>query len=109
MKLRQTFADIDTMISENGGYLPEIVILAGQSSKMPVVKEMMTTHFRNKYPTDEVDIQLSESPKECVAIGAAQYGITHALPGRVWFEIKKLSQDPLQHWYNAIQWWTADF
>ena len=87
-ELRQTFADIDIMISENGGHLPEIVILAGQSSKMPVVKEMMTTHFRNKYPTDNVDIQLSESPKECVAIGAAQYGMTHSSPGKVWFEIK---------------------
>ena len=87
-KLRQTFADIDTMIRENGAHLPEIVILAGQSSKMPVVKEMMTTHFQEKYQTDEVDIQLSESPKECVAIGAAQYGITHTLPGRVWFKIR---------------------
>ena len=87
-ELRQTFADIDTMIRENGAHLPEIVILAGQSSKMPVVKEMMTTHFQEKYQTDEVNIQLSESPKECVAIGAAQYGITHALPGKVWFEIK---------------------
>ncbi len=87
-ELRHTFADIDTMISENDGHLPEIVILAGQSSKMPVVKEMMTTHFQEKYQTDEVDIQLSESPKECVAIGAAQYGMTHSSPSKVWFEIR---------------------
>ena len=87
-KLYQTFADIDTMISENGGHLPEIVILAGQSSKMPMVKEMMTTHFQKKYQTDDVDIQLSESPKECVAIGAAQYGMTHSLPSKAGFEIR---------------------
>ena len=87
-KLYQTFADIDTMISENSGHLPEIVILAGQSSKMPMVKEMMTTHFQKKYQTDDVDIQLSKSPKECVAIGAAQYGMTHSLPSKVWFEIR---------------------
>ena len=86
-KLRQTFADIDTMISENGGHLPEIVILAGQSSKMPMVKEMMTTHFQKKYQADDIDIQLSDSPKECVAIGAAQYGMTHSLPSKVWIEI----------------------
>ena len=87
-ELHQTFVDIDTMLSENGGHLPEIVILAGQSSKMPVVKEMLTTHFQKKYHTDNVDIQLSESPKECVAIGAAQYGMTHSLPSEVWFEIR---------------------
>ena len=87
-ELHQTFVDIDTMLSENGGHPPEIVILAGQSSKMPVVKEMMTTHFQKKYPTDNVDIQLSESPKECVAKGAAQYGMTHSSPSEVWFEIR---------------------
>ncbi len=87
-ELRQTFADIDTMISENGGHLPEIVILAGQSSKMPMVKEMMTIHFQKKYQTDDIDIQLSESPKECVAIGAAQYGMTHSSPSKVWFDIR---------------------
>ncbi|MCY3743006.1 MAG: Hsp70 family protein [Candidatus Poribacteria bacterium] len=87
-ELRQTFADIDAMIRENGGHLPEIVILAGQSSKMPMVKEMMTTHFQQEYQTDDIDIELSDSPKECVAIGAAQYGMTHSSPSRVRFEIK---------------------
>lgn len=87
-ELRQTFADIDAMIRENGGHLPEIVILAGQSSKMPMVKEMMTTHFQQRYQTDDIDIELSDSPKECVAIGAAQYGMTHSSPSRVRFEIK---------------------
>ena len=85
-ELRQTFVEIDTMISENGGPLPEIVILAGQSSKMPMVKEMMAAHFQTEYHTN-IDIHLSESPKECVAIGAAQYGMTHSLPTKVLFEI----------------------
>lgn len=87
-ELRQTFADIDAMIRENSGHLPEIVILAGQSSKMPMVKEMMTTHFQQEYQTDDIDIELSDSPKECVAIGAAQYGMTHSSPSRVRFEIR---------------------
>ena len=86
-ELRQTFADIDVMISENGGHIPEVVILAGQSSKMPMVKQMMTNHFQEKYRTDDIDIHLSDSPKECVAIGAAQYGMTYSLPAKVWIEI----------------------
>ena len=85
-ELDQTFADIDTMISETGGGLPETVILAGQSSKMPMVKEMMATHFQTKYQTD-VDIYLSESPKECVVIGAARHGMTYSLPAKDWIEI----------------------
>ena len=85
-ELYQTFADIDTMISETGGGLPETVILAGQSSKMPMVKEMMATHFQTKYQTD-VDIYLSESPKECVVIGAARHGMTYSLPAKDWIEI----------------------
>lgn len=87
-KLHQTLTEIDIMISDNGDHLPGIVILAGQSSKMPVVKEMITTHFRKKYQTDDVDIQLSESPKECVVIGAAQYGMTYSMPSKVWFDIR---------------------
>ena len=88
-ELHQTFVEIDTMISDNDGPLPKIVILAGQSSKMPVVKEMMTAHFQKKYQTANVDIQLSESPKECVAIGAAQYGMTYAMPAQVWFDVRQ--------------------
>ena len=86
-ELHQTFVEIDTMIREHGGHPPKIVILAGQSSKMPVVKEMMTTHFQKKYQTYNVDIQLSESPKECVAIGAARYGMTYSTSSKVWFDI----------------------
>ena len=85
-ELYQTFADIDAMISETGECVPETVILAGQSSKMPMVKEMMATHFQTKYHTD-VDIYLSESPKECVAVGAAQYGMTKSSPTKDWIDI----------------------
>ena len=85
-ELDQTFADIDAMISETGECVPETVILAGQSSKMPMVKEMMATHFQTKYQTD-VDIYLSKSPKECVVIGAARHGMTYSLPAKDWIEI----------------------
>ena len=86
-ELHQTFVEIDTMIRNNDGHLPEIVILAGQSSKMPVVKKMMTAHFQTEYHTN-VDIYLSESPKECVAIGAARYGMTDSTLATVWFDIR---------------------
>ena len=86
-ELHQTFVEIDTMIRNNDGHLPEIVILAGQSSKMPVVKKMMTAHFQTEYHTN-VDIYLSESPKECVAIGAARYGMTDSMLATVWFDIR---------------------
>ena len=86
-ELHQTFVEIDTMISNNDRYLPEIVILAGQSSRMPIVKKMMAAHFQREYHTN-VDIHLSESPKECVAIGAAQYGMTYSMPATVWFDIR---------------------
>ncbi len=85
-ELHQTFVDIDAMLSKNGEHPPEIVILAGQSSKMPVVKEMMTAYFQREYNTS-VDIHLSEFTKEYVARGAAQYGMTHSSPSEVWFEI----------------------
>ena len=87
-KLQQTFVEIDAMIRDNDGHLPEIVILAGQSSKMPIVKERMTAHFQREYHTN-IDIHLSESPKECVAIGAAQYGMTYSMPARVWFDVRQ--------------------
>ena len=86
-ELHQTFVEIDTMISNNDRYLPEIVILAGQSSRIPIVKKMMAAHFQREYHTN-VDIHLSESPKECVAIGAAQYGMTYSMPATVWFDIR---------------------
>ena len=87
-ELHQTFVEIDTMISDNDGHLPEIVILAGQSSRMPIVKEMMAAHFQTEYHTN-VDIHLSESLKECVAIGAAQYGMTYSMPAQVWFNVRQ--------------------
>lgn len=95
-ELDQTLVEIDAMISDNDGHLPEIVILAGQSSKMPVVKKMMAAHFQAEYCTN-VDIHLSESPKECVAIGAAQYGMTYAMPAQVWFDI-----EPFRRTHSSI-------
>ena len=87
-ELHQTFVEIDAMIRDNDGQLPKIVILAGQSSRMPIVKEGMADHFQREYHTN-IDIHLSESPKECVAIGAAQYGMTYSMPAQVWFDIRQ--------------------
>ena len=79
-ELNQTFAAIDEMLADCGSAPPDIVVLAGQSSKMPLVKEMMDTHFQKKYQT-RVDIHLAEHPKACVVIGAAQYGLYQTMPG----------------------------
>lgn len=79
-ELNQTFVAIDEMLADCGGALPDIVVLAGQSSKMPLVKEMMDAHFQEKYQT-RVDIHLAAHPKACVAIGAAQYGLSQMMPG----------------------------
>ena len=79
-ELNQTFAAIDEMLADCGSAPPDIVVLAGQSSKMPLVKEMMDAHFQKKYQT-RVDIHLAEHPKACVVIGAAQYGLYQTMPG----------------------------
>ena len=79
-ELNQTFAAIDEMLADCGSAPPDIVVLAGQSSKMPLVKEMMEAHFQKKYQT-RVDIHLAEHPKACVVIGAAQYGLYQTMPG----------------------------
>ncbi len=85
-ELNKTFTDIDTMIANNDEKIPDIVVLAGQSSKMPTVKKMMAAHFQAKYKTD-LNIHLDEQPKACVVIGAAQYGLTYSLPTKDWIEI----------------------
>ena len=79
-ELEKTFAQIDTMIEDNGNHLPDTVVLAGQSSKMPLVKKMMSSHFKDRHNRD-IEIHLGENPKTCVVMGAARYGLTENLPG----------------------------
>ena len=76
--LNETFAAIDAMIADNDGRLPDAVVLAGQSSKMRLVKEMMAAHFQEKHRT-EIEIHLDAHPKACVVMGAAQYSLTLSL------------------------------
>lgn len=77
--LSKTFDDIDAMIEANDARLPDIIILAGQSSKMLAVKQMMQVHFQDKYGKS-IDVQLGDPPKECVVLGAAEYGRHHIVP-----------------------------
>ena len=77
-ELNKTFAMIDTMIADNGERLPDLVALAGQSSKMPFVKQMMEDHFKNKYKKD-IEIRLDDNPKTCVVMGAAEYSRTYTV------------------------------
>ena len=76
--LNRTFAAIDVMIADNGGHLPDLIVLAGQSSKMRFVKEIMAAHFKDKY-SEDIKIRLDEHPKTCVVMGAAQYSLTYSL------------------------------
>ena len=76
--LNKTFAAIDTMIAENGERLPDLIVLAGQSSRMRFVKEIMAAHFKDNYSAD-IEICLDEHPKKCVVMGAAQYSLTYSL------------------------------
>ena len=75
----KTFDDIDDMIETNNGLLPDIVILAGQSSKMGCVKQMMCDHFQKRYGKS-INVQLGDPPKECVVMGAAEYSRHLAVP-----------------------------
>ena len=56
-----------------------LVVLAGQSSKMRFVKQLMEVHFKNKYQKD-IDIRLDDNPKTCVVMGAAEYSRTYTVP-----------------------------
>ena len=77
-ELKETFANIDAMLAENDKRLPDTVVLAGQSSRMQLVKDMMATHFQEKYGKT-VEIELNQQPKACVVMGAAHYSLTRAL------------------------------
>ncbi len=70
--LNETFADIDAMIDDNEGRPPDAIVLAGQSSKMPIVKKLMHAHLLKRYNKD-IPINLAEYLKERVVTGAAQY------------------------------------
>ena len=78
-ELKETFANIDAMLAENDALLPDTVVLAGQSSRMQLVKDMMATHFQEKYGK-AIEIELNQQPKACVVMGAAHYSLTHSLP-----------------------------
>ena len=84
--LNETFANIDAMIAENCGRPPKIVVLAGQSSKMPLLERMMAAYLQKRY-NKPISINRVEDLKACVVIGTAQYGLTKSLPG-VKFQIK---------------------
>ena len=77
--LNKTFAMIDTMIVDNGERLPDLVVLAGQSSRMRFVKKMMENHFKKKYEKD-IEIRRDHNPKTCVVMGAAEYSRPHTTP-----------------------------
>ena len=91
LTLNETFANIDKMIAENGGCLPDRVVLAGQSSKMPLLKRMLAARLEKKYKID-IPINLAKDPKACVVIGAAQYSLTQSLQGDIRFKIAMVNK-----------------
>ena len=77
--LNKTFVMIDTMIVDSGNRLPDLIVLAGQSSKMQFVKDMLVDHFKSKYEKD-IQIRLDDNPKTCVVMGAAEFGRQSTAP-----------------------------
>ena len=94
--LNKTFAAIDTMIADTGERLPDLIVLAGQSSKMRFVKQMMADHFKNKYQKD-IEIRLDDNPKTCVVMGAVQYSLTHTLSDEEGGNVKIISLSNKTH------------
>ena len=94
--LNRTFAAIDTMISNNSERLPDLIVLAGQSSKMRFVKQLMEAHFKNTYGED-IKIRLDEHPKTCVVMGAAQYSMPYTVPLEESGDIKIISLSNKTH------------
>lgn len=87
--LKESFRSIDTMIAENNGVLPDKIVLAGQSSRMPLLKRLLENHLQNKYHT-KILIQPAEDLKACVVIGAAEYGLTKSMGGtKIHIEIEE--------------------
>lgn len=94
--LNRTFDAIDTMISNNSERLPDLIVLAGQSSKMRFVKQLMEAHFKNIYGED-IEIRLDEHPKTCVVMGAAQYSMPYTVPLEEGGDIKIISLSNKTH------------
>lgn len=94
--LNRTFAAIDTMIANNSECLPDLIVLAGQSSKMRFVNQLMEAHFKNTYGED-IEIHLDEHPKTCVVMGAAQYSMSHTVPLEEDGDIKIISLSNKTH------------
>lgn len=94
--LNRTFAAIDTMISNNNERLPDLIVLAGQSSKMRFVRQLMEAHFKNTYG-EEIEIRLDEHPKTCVVMGAAQYSMPYTVPLEEGGDIKIISLSNKTH------------
>jgi len=78
-RLEETIRKIDEMVKETA-QVPDFVILAGQSSKMPIVEKLIKEYF-DKEHSKGAEIRLAEEPKACVSKGAARYGATLFFPG----------------------------
>ena len=76
--LETTIRKIDEMVK--AAQLPDVVILAGQSSQMPIVKGLIEGYFDKKH-SKRIDIRLAAEPKACVSKGAGRYGATLSFPG----------------------------
>ena len=79
--IRKAIDKIRNMVDEAELKRPDVIVLAGRSSKMPLVEELMKKEF------GESEIIYAKELKECVAKGACQYGITQIFSGGVSFQI----------------------
>ena len=77
-ELESTIRKIDEMVK--AAQLPDVVILAGQSSQMPIVKKLIKGYFDKKH-SKRIEINMADEPKACVSKGAGRYGATLSFPG----------------------------
>lgn len=72
--LLKTLQKMEEMLIKEQVTKLDYILLAGQSSKIPLVKKMIEDHFKNARGNAPTEVQLMEKPKECVSIGACMLG-----------------------------------
>lgn len=82
--IEKTFQKIQNMLSEAKLEHPDVIVLSGQSSVIPLVEEVLKRKFEQSEITGaelEEEAEKIEKRKKCVARGACRYGIKEILSG----------------------------
>ncbi len=69
--VKQTIDVLENMLTRQDVPKPELILLTGGQSQMPLIRQMLMQRFPD-YGEDQV---ISYSPQQAIAIGAAKYGV----------------------------------